>query len=401
MKTTDNIEKMLTPQCEFKASSSLKDRILEAAAQEEITTPARPRLVIMKYLATSVAAAIALLAVLFIGKSSVQPTYAAEKIFADAAEILNNLNSYTAILKVRTDPQENFSYINPWGRFVEHTVTVQQSNGHWSIDKGGRKAVYDGTYTWQWLPESQFGWKYDNENIYVIDDFALLLDLPSLMVAEENIALASNGACITKTESDEVITLVVTSPAQGDFTNEYSRNTSILESDTIREYEFSKEDGELLSLKISTKILGVNRVIVEMTDLKYAPGIKPSTFAVDEDIEWIDNTELGMKVAYETLPFDQFTGITAEEAVVKMFDATSVWDEDFLKVVLRNMSLRQMEKIYKGCRLLEYEPSFKSGLYNGVFVKCKVKMADGRTKKLVVALRNDNPTMTWTADGGL
>ena len=92
MKTTDNIEKMLTPQCEFKASSSLKDRILEAAAQEEITTPARPRLVIMKYLATSVAAAIALLAVLFIGKSSVQPTYAAEKIFADAAEILNNIN---------------------------------------------------------------------------------------------------------------------------------------------------------------------------------------------------------------------------------------------------------------------------------------------------------------------
>jgi len=355
----------------------------------------------MKYLATSVAAAIALLAVLFIGKSSVQPTYAAEKIFADAAEILNNINSYTAILKVRTDPQENFSYINPWGRFVEHTVTIQQSTGHWSIDKGGRKAVYDGTYTWQWLPESQFGWKYDNENIYVIDDFALLLDLPSLMAAEENIALASNGACITKTESDEVITLVVTSPAQGDFTNEYSRNTSILESDTIREYEFSKEGGELLSLKISTKILGVNRVIVEMTDLKYAPGIKPSTFAVDEDIEWIDNTELGMKVAYETLPFDQFTGITAEEAVVRMFDATSVWDEDFLKVVLRNMSLRQMEKIYKGCRLLEYEPSFKSGLYNGVFVKCKVKMADGRTKKLVVALRNDNPTMTWTADGGL
>ena len=228
-----------------------------------------------------------------------------------------------------------------------------------------------------------------------------MLDLPSLMVAEENIALASNGACITKTESDEVITLVVTSPAQGDFTNEYSRNTSILESDTIREYEFSKEGCELLSLKISTKILGVNRVIVEMTDLKYAPGIKPSTFAVDEDIEWIDNTELGMKVAYETLPFDQFTGITAEEAVVRMFDATSVWDEDFLKVVLRNMSLRQMEKIYKGCRLLEYEPSFKSGLYNGVFVKCKVKMADGSIKKVVVAMRNDNSAKAWVADGGL
>ena len=35
MKNTDNIEKMLTPQCEFKASSGLKNRILEAAEQSE------------------------------------------------------------------------------------------------------------------------------------------------------------------------------------------------------------------------------------------------------------------------------------------------------------------------------------------------------------------------------
>jgi hypothetical protein len=138
-----------------------------------------------------------------------------------------------------------------------------------------------------------------------------------------------------------------------------------------------------------------------MTDLQYAPVIKPNSFIVDENIEWIDNTEAGLTAAYETLPFDQFTGITAEEAVVRMFDATSVWDEDFLKVVLRNMSLRQMEKIYKGCRLLEYEPSFKSGLYNGVFVKCKVKMADGSIKKVVVAMRNDNSAKAWVADGGL
>ena len=165
------------------------------------------------------------------------------------------------------------------------------------------------------------------ENLNVIDDFALLLDLPSLMMAEENIALASNGASVRKMESDDVITLIVTSPAQGDFTNDYSRNTSILESDTIREYEFSKEGGELLSLKISAKIIGISRVIVEMTDLQYAPVIKPNSFIVDENIEWIDNTEAGLTAAYETLPFEQFIDITAEEAVIKMFEAASVWNE--------------------------------------------------------------------------
>ena len=401
MKTTDNIEKMLTSQCEFKPSAGLKDRILEAAAQEEIKPSARTKFVYMKYIATSIAAAIALVAIIFVGKSSVTPIYAADKIFADAAEILNNINSYTATIKVRTDPHENFSYVNPFGRFVEHTITVQHSTGKWLIDKGGRKAIYDGNYTWQWLPDSQFGWKYDMENLNVIDDFALLLDLPSLMMAEENIALASNGASIRKIESDDVVTLIVTSPAQGDFTNDYSRNTSILESDTIREYEFSKEGGELLSLKISAKIIGISRVIVEMTDLQYAPVINPDSFIVDENIEWIDNTEAGLTAAYETLPFEQFIDITAEEAVIKMFEAASVWNEGLLKVVLRNMSLRQMEKTYKGCQLLEHEPSFKSGLYNGVFIKCKLQMADGSIKKVVVAMRNDNSAKAWVADGGL
>ena len=401
MKTTDNIEKMLTPQCEFKASAGLKDRILEAAAQEEIKPSARTKFVFLKYIATSIAAAIALVAIVFVGKSSISPAYAADKIFADAAEILNNINSYTAIIKVRTDSHENFSYVNPLGRFVEHTITVQQSTGKWLIDKGGRRALYDGSYTWQWLPDSQFGWKYDMENLNVIDDFALLLDLPSLMMAEENIALASNGASVRKMESDDVITLIVTSPAQGDFTNDYSRNTSILESDTIREYEFSKEGGELLSLKISAKIIGISRVIVEMTDLQYAPVIKPNSFIVDENIEWIDNTEAGLTAAYETLPFEQFIDITAEEAVIKMFEAASVWNEDLLKVVMRNMSLRQMEKTYKGCQLLEHEPSFKSGLYNGVFIKCKLQMSDGSIRKVVVAMRNDNSAKAWVADGGL
>lgn len=37
----------------------------------------------------------------------------------------------------------------------------------------------------------------------------------------------------------------------------------------------------------------------------------------------------------------------------------------------------------------------------GVFVPCRVKMSDGRIEKIVLALRNDNPTGSWVADGGL
>ena len=41
------------------------------------------------------------------------------------------------------------------------------------------------------------------------------------------------------------------------------------------------------------------------------------------------------------------------------------------------------------------------GTVRGVFVPCRVKMSDGRIEKIVLALRNDNPTGSWVADGGL
>lgn len=60
-----------------------------------------------------------------------------------------------------------------------------------------------------------------------------------------------------------------------------------------------------------------------------------------------------------------------------------------------------MKERYAGCRLLEIQPAFRSGQYAGVFVPCRVKMSDGRIEKIVLALRNDNPTGSWVADGGL
>ena len=45
--------------------------------------------------------------------------------------------------------------------------------------------------------------------------------------------------------------------------------------------------------------------------------------------------------------------------------------------------------------------SFKSGLYAGRFVKCKVVLADGTKENLTLALRNDNKHKVWLLDGGI
>ena len=404
MKNTDNIEKMLTPQCEFKASANLKDRILEAAAQSEpqqIRSAPKVHKVNFHRWATSCAAAAAVIAAVVIFKPGTTPMYAATDFFHAAIEYFTGHPSFVAAIKVRTEPQENFSYINMCRRFVEHTMAVEPQTERWALDKSGRKAVNDGQYIWQWIPDNGNGWKNEITNIGAISDFALLLNPTQLLAYEESIAAASKGAVLKKGEDDNTITLVVTSPPQGKYVDRVGLNSSIIESDTRREYTFDKSTGRLLEMEIYAKAYGITRKIVQMTSIDYNTSVPQYLFDVPEGIRWTDNTREGILKAAEDLQIAEFSGLSADETVKKMFAAMNEWDEDLLKVVLRGVDLAAISKAYKGCTLVECDSAFKSGTYAGVFVPCKVKLANGKETKLNVAMRNDNPWNIWTLDGGI
>lgn len=404
MKNTDNIEKMLTPQCEFKASANLKDRILEAAAQSEpqqIRSAPKVHKINFRRWATSCAAAAAVIAAVVIFKPGTTPMYAATDFFHAAIEYFTGHPSFVASIKVRTEPQENFSYINMCRRFVEHTMAVEPQTERWALDKSGRKAVNDGQYIWQWIPDNGNGWKNEITNIGAISDFALLLNPTQLLAYEESIAAESKGAVLKKGEDDNTITLVVTSPPQGKYVDRVGLNSSIIESDTRREYTFDKSTGRLLEMEIYAKAYGITRKIVQMTSIDYNTSVPQYLFDVPEGIRWTDNTREGILKAAEDLPIAEFSGLSADETVKKMFAAMNEWDEDLLKVVLRGVDLAAISKAYKGCTLVECDSAFKSGTYAGVFVPCKVKLANGKETKLNVAMRNDNPWNIWTLDGGM
>ena len=404
MKTTDNIEKMLTPQCEFKASADLKDRILEAAAQEEVQAAqdtTKVRKVNFRRWIGSCAAAVAVIAIVLVFRPGTTPMYAASDLFHSAIEYFTGHPSFVATLDVRTKPKESFSYINMGRRFIKHTMAVDPQTGRWSLEKSGRKAVNDGQYIWQWIPEQEYGWKYDGTSVGVIDDFAFLLDPIALLKSEEAIAASSEGAVAKKSENDNTITLVVTSPAQGEYVDNVGLNTSILESDTRREYTFDKQTGRLMTLEIHAKAYGITRCVVKLTNIEYNTSIPQTLFYVPEDIRWTDNTTEGVKKSVEGLPVDEFAALSAEETVKKMFEAMNSWDEDVLKLVLRGSDLNAISKIYRGCTLIECGESFRSGVYTGVYVPCKVKLSNGKEENLVIAMRKDNPWKIWINDGGL
>ncbi|EKC74682.1 hypothetical protein LEA_05624, partial [human gut metagenome] len=175
--------------------------------------------------------------------------------------------------------------------------------------------------------------------------------------------------------------------------NDYLSGTSIDESDTRREYRFDRTTGRLIGLKIEQTDGKTPVTIAELQRIVYDIPLSDTLFRAYDGIEWIDLTKPVGGV--------HFAAIAPEEAARKLFAAMQTWDTEILAEGLVYYPLDLMKERYAGCRLLETQPAFRSGQYAGVFVPCRVKMSDGRIEKIVLALRNDNPTGSWVADGGL
>ncbi|MBR5699823.1 MAG: hypothetical protein IKX37_01880 [Bacteroidales bacterium] len=398
---TKDIEKLLTPQCEFHASDNLVNKVMGAAAREVQPAKTGSPGFRWKTVFASAAAVAAMVALFFVVKPEGTPAYAAEKLFARAAEYFTAVDGYVVHFDVRTTGHEQFSYTNPAKGFVGHTMTVA-SDGRWKLDKGERIAEFDGNNIHVWFPEEEWGWKLDADQTGTIFPFDNLLDLGGLMRWLEQYVAASQGADCRKVEDDETVGLILKVPAQGDYGNDYMKLSSVGDSDTRQTYVFSKKEGRLLSAKIEAKVFGFSRTILRAKSIDYDAAVSESTFALPVNVEWLDDTKETIARRATELPVTEFVGIGPEEAVDKLFKALKEWDEPMLKVILRIYPLSRLEAGgFKGCTLLKKGDAFQSGTYGGVFVPCEILLATGRKIKTKLALRNDNPWRVWEVDGGI
>ena len=396
-----DIEKQLAPRCEFHPSDNLVDKVMQAAAQEAQPSKVTAPVFRWKTVFASAAALAAIVALFIAVRPTGTPAFAADKLFARAAQYFTTVNGYTVHFDVRTKANQPFSYTNPAKGFVEHTMTVA-SDGRWKLDKGERVAECDGSNTYLWFPEEAWGWKYDAGQTGAITPFEGLLDLGGMMRWLERYVADSQGADCRKVEDDETVTLVIEVPAQGDYGNDYLKFSSFDENDTRQTYVFDKEDGRLLSAKIDAKVFGFSRTILRATSIDYNAAITESTFTLPMSVEWLDNTSESVARRAAELPLGEFVGISADEAVEKLFLALKEWDEPLLKVILRSYPLNRLEaRGFKGCALVKKGDSFKSGTYGGVFIPCEIQLSTGMKMKTKLALRNDNPWHVWEVDGGI
>ncbi len=386
----------ISPRYEVKPSNDLRDRILQAAAQQGVAAPKSRTTTHLWRWGSAVlsAAAVVLLAVVISGQA---PVYAARKYLEGAVQAMSDLRSLHMELRIRTVGHESFEYTDPRADFIRHNVVVSYGEPTvWRIEKSDRKILWNGLKSYQWIPTLRSGWVSDVE---LADGFVEYLINPTrLLEGEILVARHTKGADYELTELPDGICLVVTMPAQGDFAaSDYMLNTSLLETNTRRTYHFDKQSGRLRYAHIEGLFPEGERTLLETELIRYDVPVDTALLtALPDEIEW---SELAAPEGNGLL-----CGIEPEEAARRIFTAMHDWDEELLDVALhfyKGEAWKVVKRHYKRVELLHVGKAFRSGAYVGWFVPCRVRKADGSIEELNLALRNDNRDTIWLVDGGL
>lgn len=358
----------------------------------------RPARRIIRLLSGAMAAAVLVIAALTLGLNT--PARAARNNFAQAVVAMEGVRSIRIELRIRTDEDEHFDYTNPLDEPVPHTLeAIYTPQLLWRIEKPGRKALYDGRHTYLWFDALAEG-EILPYSPGVAGMLYLLIDPGQLLSFEEQLTRSHDGSRYTLHREGDTLRLTVHSPAQGDFSQSgYMRNASVAESDTRREYRFDAASGRLLGGSITfLSADGRERTLLEIDRIEYdAPLDAAELTALPEGITWRDQTQTEATAS-------RLAGIDATEAARLILDAFATWDSAILDEALSAYGARARQLLrnrYAGATVVECSAPVRSGNYPGLFIPCRLRMADGTTEKLHLALRNDNAQQRWVVDGGL
>lgn len=402
-KQSEQIIDMLTPKVEVKPSADLRSRILRAAEKQAKQHTEQPRRRTPLYWLGSIASAAAVVAIA-ITLTLNTPAYAARKYFSQALTVAEDIKTMVMQLSVRTEKKEPIDYIHPSHDFIPATIKVIYDEPMlWSIEKkDGRTALFKGgnqLYEWRTDDNKNIGWAkyYDG---YPDSDLAVFLDPRLLLEAELRTAERNRGTRYETLDNGATVVVKVSTTAQGDFTeSDYALNTSILEANTIREYTFAKQTGELLQMSIGV-----------ITDQQVVTVIASEAIRYNEPLSADDlyNEATFESVAFQTTDIKKAKSSplacpSADEAARIILKAMNDWDTEILSTAMyyyRDI-IPKLEARYKGLKVRSIKKAVKSGLYPGRFVECQVTLASGEKERLVLALRNDNSSHIWLLDGGL
>ncbi len=380
--------------------------MLTSRANRQTSTSTHPLSIwriIMKSSVTKLAAA----AVIIIGvvlsttiwNKSIPTASAAQQVLAEAVKAVANLRSVYIKAQMRTVAHDNFELIGLDYDFVPVEMWKEfdgTSPGKWRFEKPERVAVMDGQSTTM-LMKNKYACKAGTGAGFV-QWLKPLLDVDKVLDSELRKAQSKGSELLLTHEQaadgNDKLVVTVDASAQGDFTNDWCKNTTIIESDNQRVYTFDAQTKFLESLKVYVHAKDNDVLVFEITDIKYNIDINPTLFTLKlpDDVIWLEEPKVLE---------DKYQQMSPKEVAAAFFQACAEenWDE-VLKFWNATTVDQRIKNYLGGLEIISIGEPFKSGLYPGWFVPYEVKFKSGRIKKMNLAVRNDNPAKRYVVDGG-
>ncbi|MFH1370532.1 MAG: hypothetical protein ABII09_04520 [Planctomycetota bacterium] len=367
--------------------------------------------IIMKSPITKLAAAAVIIVALTVTATvwnktipTVIPTASASavQVLTDAAKAVEDIQSIHIKARMRTLPHDNMGMIGLEYSFVPIEMWKKINDAGvvlWRIEKPGRVIVTNADSTIMLIkpntavkerpcPIGSFDtWYGPLMNVGEIIDNAL----------KTTMNRSGDQLCMRNEVLKEGTELVleIESSAQGDFTNDWCKNTFITESDHKKVYYFDAETKLLKGFEVFVHTDTEDVLVFEVNDIEYNPQLDDALFTLElpKDVIWFEE------------PKDEgekYRQMTPKEAAEAFFKACSEenWDE-FLKFWPMSAVDEKLKGYLGGLQVISLGEPFKSGMYGGWFIPYEIKLKDGTVRKHNLAVRNDNPAKRYVFDGGI
>jgi len=347
--------------------------------------------------ATAAAAAVILIAL--VGTTKVQA--AAAVVMTKGAEAVANLKTIHLRGRLRTAPQDNFSYINPDLDFVTVELWKQfDPDLKWRVDKPGRFAVMDGQSTVLFI-KPDFATKvgrsssaYDTQWLHEMADVSRTLnnEISASKVHGWPVTLAREQGDDGKPKS-----VVTVEARSGLLAGDWLKNKFFGMADTRRVYVFDDQSQLLESVKVYLHADSGDKLVFELDQIDYNQPIDPAVFQpqLPAGVVW----EQEMQVLPDNA---KYAAMTPEQAARAFLEAGSRqdWDEAGKFCTVTSMLKAKLA----GLEVISIGKSFSSALTwigGPLFVPYEIKLRDGSVRKWNLALKKDAKTGRWYVDGGI
>jgi hypothetical protein len=328
-------------------------------------------------------------------------TATAADSFARGVEAARNLQSIHLKCRMRTDPADNFEFLDLKHDFVDVELWKQFGPPvKWRIEKPARVAAMNGRETVM-LIRDRFGVKLDVPAPAAFDtgwlhQLAAIDGVLSSELAADSLPGRQSQAKRVERPSDPAHETVSVAVDTGDDVGAYLKNKFLSTSNTRREYTFDRKTGRLENAKFYVRSDGQDVLVLEVVKIDYNPAIDDLRFElqVPQDVVWYQEPQ--------RLPDNEkYEKMTPLQAARTFFDACSKRDWNEVAKFWHAPLTDEIKKYLGGFEEVKLGEPFQAKPYPGWFVPYEIRMVGGEVRKHNLALRKDNPAKRFIVDGGL